>query len=72
MARAGHAAWCGGCRPRFLAPGEATLHGLVQVPQPPRGSGLNLWPMPYMRILTDIGLLNSRDWNLGDTMFPPT
>ena len=35
MARAGHAAWCGGCRPRFLAPEEATQHGSVQVAHPP-------------------------------------
>ena len=31
MARAGHAAWCAGSRPRFLAPEEATQHGSVQV-----------------------------------------
>ena len=31
MARAGHAAWCGGSRPRFLAPEGAIQHGSVQV-----------------------------------------
>ena len=33
-ARAGHAEWCGGARPRFVSPDEALARGSVQVVAP--------------------------------------
>ena len=44
MARACHAGWCSGVRPRFLAPEEAIQHGSVQVMPPLPFAACNLDP----------------------------